>query len=407
MTRLVVIGDTHLQSTNPRNDDRLRTFDQVIEEGRALPDLGAWLHLGDVFHTRSTPEDRNAVAARFTDMAQIAPVVVIYGNHCSPLDLHVFGRLKARYPVIVIDQPTTLRVALATGGFARMFCLPYPSKAGLVAGGVTVGDVQASASAALDTIFMVGAEELARGRDAGDLPLMIGHATIANCVTSAGQPMGIHGEIVVTPTHLNRLGNVPKLFGHIHRPQDIYGATYVGSSARLDYAETEEKRYIVVEYASPTDWWQVSRPLVCPPRYHVEGALTREGFTWQVTKGPGGEADQAPANWRGCEVRVRYRFAASEKSVLRDAPIYAEFAEALRLQVEPIAVPDRALRAPKVAEAKTLAEKVAAYQQVDQLEPALLDKLATLEQLDSTLVLTNLQARLAAIEAGEKAMVAA
>lgn len=407
MSRFVVIGDTHLQSTHPRNPDRLKALDQVIREGEQVTDLGAWLHLGDVFHSRSTPDDRVAVAERFTRMADAAPVVVVYGNHEAVLDLHVFRRLKARYPVTVVDAPGTIRVPLATGAVAQIFCLPYPSKAGLVSAGVDVSDVQATATGALDTLFMTAANDLRVARGHGELALMIGHATIASSRTSAGQPMGVHGEIVVTPQHLNRLGDVPKLFGHIHLAQDIFGATYAGSICRLDWAEVEEKRWIELVYESPTDWFLNSHRIDCPPRYHVEGELTRDGFTWQVTKGPGGDVEAAPASWRGVEVRVRYRFAQSQRSALDQARVLAEFAEALRVEVEPIAVPDRQVRAPQVAEARTLEAKLAAYMGVDEVSPALVEKLRQLETAEPVTVLTHVQQALTAIEVFDEQAVCA
>ena len=110
--RAVIVGDSHLQGTNPRNGDRLRAWDQIIEAGLQFPDLAAWLHVGDVFHARSTPDDRVSVAERLVRMANAAPVVVIYGNHDAPLDLHVFGKLKAAHPIIVVDQPQTVMLRI-------------------------------------------------------------------------------------------------------------------------------------------------------------------------------------------------------------------------------------------------------------------------------------------------------
>lgn len=406
MTRLVVIGDTHLQSANPRNVDRLRAFDQVIHEGLALERLGAWVHVGDVFHTRSTPEDRNGVAERLQRMADVAPVLVIYGNHESPLDLHVFARLKTAHPIYVLERPECLYVRLATGERATIFGLPFPHKHGLVSAGLAPADVQAVATDLLDSIFMEAAATLEAARDRGEITLMVGHATIAGAVSSIGQPMGQHGEIVVTAAHLHRLGVIPKIFGHIHKPQEIHDAVYVGSAARMDYGETEEKRYLTIEF-DQGGWVLHSHPIDCPPRYHVEGTLTREGFVWQVTKGPGGDAEPAPASWKGAEVRVRVRFNHSEKSVLQMAAVHAEFAEAARFELEPIAVPDRALRSPEVAAARTLAEKLAAYSQVAQLAPSIAEKLARLEHGDPLQILSEIQTGLATLEAGEPESVAA
>lgn len=405
--RAVIVGDSHLQGTNPRNGDRLRAWDQIIEAGLQLPDLAAWLHVGDVFHARSTPDDRVSVAERLVRMANAAPVLVIYGNHDGSLDLHVFGKLKAAHPIVVVDQPQT--VHLRHPNFDRplvVACLPYPTKAGLVSAGIVPGEVQDVATTALDAVFMKFGQDLAEARHHGAPVLFLAHATINGSVTSVGQPMGVHGEIVVTATHLNRLGDAPKVFGHIHKAQELYGATYAGSICRMDYGETEEKRFLVAHFTQ-TDWALESHAIDCPPRYHVEGTLTRDGFDWQVTKGPGGDVDTAPASWRGAEVRVRYRFAQSQRSALDQARVLAEFADALRLEVEPIAVPDRQVRSPQVAEARTLEAKLAAYLGVESVPVALVEKLRTLETSDSVSVLTRAQQELSALEAETREAVCA
>jgi DNA repair exonuclease SbcCD nuclease subunit len=405
--RAVIIGDSHLQGTNPRNGDRLRAWDQIIDAGVQLPDLGAWLHVGDVFHARSTPDDRVAVAERLVRMANSAPVVVIYGNHDSPLDLHVFGKLKAAHPIIVVDQPQTVMLRQPLSDVPLLVaCLPYPTKAGLVSDGVAPGEVQDTATTALDAVFMKFGHDLAEARHHGAPVIFLAHATINGSVTSVGQPMGVHGEIVVTATHLNRLGDIPKVFGHIHKAQDLYGATYAGSICRMDYGETEEKRFLVADFTRG-GWTLESHPIDCPPRYHVDGVLTRDGFDWQVTKGPGGVSEAKPATWRGAEVRVRYTFAQSQRSALDQARVLAEFADALRLEIEPIAVPDRPVRAPQVATARTLEGKLAAYLNVEEVPVALVEKLRSLETTEAISILTQVQNALTAIEAGENVLVAA
>lgn len=405
--RAVIIGDSHLQASNPRNGDRLRAWDQIIDHGLQLPDLCAWLHTGDVFHSRSIPDDRVAVAERLVRMANAAPVLIAYGNHDAALDLHVFGKLKAAHPIVVVDQPSLqlLRhdqfdVPLAVA------CLPYPTKAGLVSAGIAPSEVQDVATDLLDPVFMRLAADLGEARYHGAPGLFLAHATISGSVSSIGQPMGVHGEIVVTATHLNRLGDVPKVFGHIHKAQELYGATYAGSICRMDFGETEEKRFIVAHFTRK-EWALESHAIDCPPRFHVEGELSRDAFTWQVTKGPGGAIETAPASWRGAEVRIRYRFAQSQRSALDQARVLAEFAEALRVEVEPIAVPDRQVRSPQVAEARTLEAKLAAYLGINEVEPRLVEKLRALETSEAVTVLTQAQNELTVIEAGERAEVAA
>jgi predicted MPP superfamily phosphohydrolase len=94
MTSIVHIGDVHA-APGPRSADRWRAVDQIIREGLALEQLGAWLIPGDLFDALSTTEDRNAWDARLQRMADAAPVVIIYGNHDRPGDLDGFANLKA------------------------------------------------------------------------------------------------------------------------------------------------------------------------------------------------------------------------------------------------------------------------------------------------------------------------
>jgi hypothetical protein len=53
MTSLVHIGDVHA-APGPRSADRWRAVDQIIREGLALEQLGAWLIPGDLFDALST-----------------------------------------------------------------------------------------------------------------------------------------------------------------------------------------------------------------------------------------------------------------------------------------------------------------------------------------------------------------
>ncbi len=401
MTRMVIVGDTHLQSTHARNADRLRAFDQVIREGSALDRLGAWVHVGDVFHARSTPEDRNAVSERFQAMADRAPVIVFYGNHESPGDLEIFAKLRATHPIHVVTSPKVLTLALATDDVtASIFALPFPAKAGLVAAGISHIEMGDAARAALDAIFMQAAIELEEARARGELTAMVGHVNVGGSIASTGQPQ-IGREIELDSALLTRLGPIPKILGHIHKPQQIAGAWYAGSICRMDFGEIEEKRFLVVEFDDNTRDYNVrSYPIDVPPMYHVDGQLTRDGFTYQVIGGAPGEVQPTPESWKGCEVRVRYTFKASDRSVLTDATIHAEFAEASRLHLDPVAIPDREIRAPEVAVAKTLADKLHAWGALNDTEitERLLGKLERLEHGDATVLLTDLAQLLDTLE---------
>jgi len=372
----------------------LRSWDQIIHEGRLLANLGAWLHVGDVFDARSTPDDRAEVAQRFQAMGEVAPVLVAHGNHCAPGDLPLMAKLKSRHPIYVAVRPEVFRFTLATGEAAAWGLIPYPHRSALVAAGVPHQDIGTAAAVALDAICMSMAHEMAEARTQGALVLLAGHGTLAGARTSAGQPMGLDGDIAFTATMLERFGDIPKLFGHIHAPQELYGAWYTGSIAASDWSEIEEKRYCVVSWDG-TRWAMTSHPLDTPKLYHIDGRLTPDGFDW--TCDDGDEAHQAgPGFFAGSEVRVRYHFLAAEKAALDESLVRAPFVGAARLDVEPIALRTRSVRAPEVAAAVTLDQKVQAFVRSAGLDwsPGLDAKLAALQQPDGAAFLTEVQQNL-------------
>jgi hypothetical protein len=278
---------------------------------------------------------------------------------------------------------------------------------------------------------MDAAAQLQAVRDAGYLTFMVGHANIVGSISSSGQPQWGR-EIEVSSGHLGRLGPILKLFGHIHKPQEISGALYLGSVCRLDFGECEEKRYIVADIADDSSYTYESKPIDVAPMWHIDGVLDRDGFhfehdDWmcQACRGtsdgvvdPLHPEDGVLAcvtcagtgqrqSWAGADVRVRYKYKASERSVLNESTVRDLFKTALRLKVESVVIPDRELRAPAVALAKTLPDKLAAYFKVEALSPAVAEKLAALEQQDVDQVLGGVAIALAEIEQNPKVMVAA
>lgn len=397
----VHIGDLHL-TTGPRNEDRVRALDEAIET--ALERFGprrhgrnqikGWFVPGDLSHSGMTIPIRNVLAHKVVAMANVAPVVVVSGNHDPEHDLDFLALLRARHDVHVVTQPqvVTIEPGPMTGpGGLAVFCLPYPTRGGLVERGVTHDQLGTKAAHALDLIFMEAAAKLQQYRDSGWVTMTIGHVNVAGSLASSGQPQ-IGQEIEVSERHIQRLGHGYVGLNHIHRHQKVGGAYYAGSLCRLDWGETEPKGFIAVHVrrltnerpvlvgAETSGLASVMAPppvetqqsydyrvefvqLNVPPMFHVEGTLTRDGFEHAVTKGPGGATDEAPATWDGVDVRVRMSYAREEKDALGAARerVKAVFAGARRLVLEPVPIVTRPLRAPAVVQARTLDGKLRAY----------------------------------------------
>lgn len=417
--RIVCIGDTHL-GPGPRNVDKRAAIDQILRE-QIETRVFAWIWLGDVNHARMTIDDRNWLAERLQQMAERAPVVIVRGNHDQDRELDIFARLKAPFPIHVINEPTVLALGsqYMPGVFSReavsgvrtplaVAVLPYPFRGGLVSAGASTEQVLDDGRHALAVICAEMGQQLTDARVRGLPTLMVGHLNVGGSIASTGQPQ-IGREIELDPASLAAFGDCPKVLGHIHKAQAVGGAVYAGSVSPGDWGEVEIKRYLVVDYAldgqPPV---LTSIPLASRPLFHVEGTLTREGFEGQVLNGPGGLPQPAPTTWAGCDVRVRYRFAASERDILDPEVVRAGFREAHTLQLDPVAVPDRALRAPAVARATTLAAKLEAWAEAngEGVDATVLDRLALLDGSDRDHVLAALRARLAALEPAADAALA-
>lgn len=403
MTRFIHVGDVHLQAGHPRNADRLQALSQIVEEGLALEQLGAWLIPGDLFHQRSTPEDRNELATTLALMAAKAPVVLVRGNHDQPGDLDIYSRLRATWPVYVAINPGVIDIPLATGEVAVIACLPYPTKAGLAGTGVVPSDTSQTSVDLFDVIFMDFGNALEQCRGGRVIPLFMGHVNVRGSVSSTGQPQ-IGQELELDRLALARLPAVYCALNHIHKAQEVGYGVYAGSIAAMDHGETEAKSYVVVEayrHGGTTEWtasWS-RRPINTPRMWHIDGTLDREGFHFTDAV--------ALEDLAGGDVRVRYHYKASEKAALSENTIREIFASALRLKIEGVVIPDRDLRAPAVAAARTLPEKLAAYRNVDQLETSVAVKLALLQAADVDGVLAQVAERLMDIEQPERATVAA
>lgn len=395
--RFIHVGDVHLQSSHPRNADRLNALDQIIAHARAVDDLAAFLIPGDLFHAKPTTQDRNDLADRLIEMADIAPVLMVYGNHDEPDSLEIFTRLDTLWPIVATSTARVLHVGTPAGVTVACFAVPYPFKGAMVAGAVEHQGLSQMTRALFDPIFISAADELATTVANGAVPVMIGHLSVGGAVASTGQPQVGH-ELEIDPSLLARL-NVPAIgdlyvgLSHIHKHQRIGTAVYAGSIARLDFAEVEPKGFIEVEYQRDGQTWEHRWTFVrleVPAMHHVEGRLTRDAFI--VTSMDGQPIDREArlvTPWDGADVRCRYRFAKGEVGVLDVARIHAEFAGCRSLLLEPIAESEATVRAPEIAAAVTLEAKVHAFaaRQGLQVTPGFDHKLSLLQATSAEAVL--------------------
>lgn len=365
MTTVAFIGDSHFSETS-RFRECIALHDFIARD-LAARGVDLVVHCGDVFDAKSTPEERRAVADWLRAVAETAPVVLVRGNHDHLGDLALLGRLRTRHPVIV-EEACGVHVVAGVAVAA----VAWPRKAELLAGAAaSIEDGAARAGDALRAVLRGLGDELAVH---GGPRVLAAHAMVRGSLTSTGQPLvGCDMEIGLDDLALARAHIVA--LGHVHLPQDL-GTTpegapivYTGSPRRTAFGELEEKSYVVAEFehwdgpvAYPTadlwactSWDRVAVPAT--PMLLLEAEHGADGW---VTA-PWASPDFVAAN---AEIRIRVMVDADRRDAARKdaekvrATLLAAGASSIKIE-EVVRATTRA-RAPEIARASTVAEKLGA-----------------------------------------------
>lgn len=245
--RIAHASDLHCCERN-RLDDWKELHRVFVEQvGQRRPDLA--LLTGDLFHARSTPAERNAMAGFVQDLAAECPVVIVKGNHDAAGDLDIFGELESLTTIHVIDRPGTVVVETEHGEVA-VIGLPWFDKAHLVAGLEAATDAEQTRQLTIDAaqqLLAVLRAHTAQARDMGYVPILAGHVMVAGAETSTGQTL-IGTTVELSPGDIRDVGCEYAALGHIHKRQDWYDGrvAYSGSTWRQNFGEAEAKGWNLV-----------------------------------------------------------------------------------------------------------------------------------------------------------------
>lgn len=354
---VLALGDSHFDHES-RWDECLRVHDAIAEDvERDPPDVV--IHTGDVFERETTPEERRAVADWLRRVAECAPVVLVRGNHDPLGDLALFTKLRTKHPIHVFERPGVVKI-----GDLGIACLPWPERAELLCAlGARAGseEQKRAGTEALRAILLDLRRELA---DLGaDATVLAAHAMVRAATTSAGQPLvGLHFELGAEDLAFVESDLV--LLGHVHKAQQWAAGgidvVYTGSPRRTEYGETEEKGYLraFLRAEGPTTWRRVPTP--CAQMVLVEADWEPTYKTFEVgTKMPA--VDDAT----GAEIRFRYSVDAADKAAAKAAAAELKASwlaqGAADVQIEPVLRTNVRARAPEIAAAKTLEDKLDLY----------------------------------------------
>jgi DNA repair protein SbcD/Mre11 len=263
--RLLHTSDWHLGRAT-YNASRAEDHDAVIGEIIACardhkPDL--IVHSGDLFDVvRPAYQEMARATSALQDLATVAPVVVLCGNHDSPALFDLFGQLLGPgSPIHFVSRARppghggVLVFPTAAGEVIRLAPLPFVHANRMLDGFEEPGTWAALYT---DRIHLVE-HALSRGLFDGfdnrrDLAIFAAHLYVGGAVLS-----GSERRIQVGDSYATHLEHLPAVtyaaFGHIHKPQNLPGSLvngcYAGSPIQLDFGEVGEAKRIVLVDARP------------------------------------------------------------------------------------------------------------------------------------------------------------
>lgn len=374
---VLATGDNHFDTRSDRWDECLRVHDNFVAEAQARrPNLITFG--GDFYERASNQKERDAVFHLLRRCAEIAPVVGVKGNHDPDLETAIFDSIKGTYPVTVIDRAGVVTVDTAAG-LVDVACLAWPEMAGAI-------DDGAVREAVRDVLRGLGAElaaaPLSRRR------LFLGHVDMSGSVNGKGQPL-IGGSVRLALADLGLVGAHAYVLSHIHMAQEwVYQGcpvAYCGSGFRTRHGENEDKSFLWVHLPpGGTDERAAITRIPSGARPMLEGvaAWDPDGPGWSWEGEPLGDVTQA-------DVKFRYEAAADHMATARREAgevrerLLAAGAASVALDPKTTAVVRG--RAPEVALAKSVEDKLVAYWKATDTEPAperkarLLGRLAQLQ----------------------------
>lgn len=262
--RLLHVSDWHLGRTNghtSRREDLADVLEQTVQAARQFaPDLV--VHAGDLFDgPRPAVDDLQLACDTLRQLAELAPVVVLAGNHDSPQLLKFLGGILApgriRFADIIRTPADGGILDFETPGGQRIRLAPVPfiSAHRMVRAFEDPSTWTASYADRVRLITAALADGLTQGSQPDrDVLLFAAHLHVAGAhVTNSERPYTVSDGYAA---HASALPPVSyAAFGHIHRyqalPQASVTGRYAGSPIPLDFGEEHDQKVCVLVEADP------------------------------------------------------------------------------------------------------------------------------------------------------------
>lgn len=281
--RVLHFADTHIGMENyGRTDpqtglssrvvDFLRRMEAMIDHARNH-EVDLVIFAGDAFKTRSpNPTYQREFAHRIRDLSELAPVVLLVGNHDLPPTMLKASSIEIyqtlRVPNILVAADYEVHQVETKRGPVAVATAPYPIRARLLederAAGLTIAETDTLLQNVLTRIL----DDLAQQADALDMPrLLTGHFSVSGAVVGSERAIMLGRDIAVLLSSVADPRWDYVALGHIHKHQNLTQeqagvppVVYSGSIERIDFGEEgDPKGFCWVELERQGTRWEFIR----------------------------------------------------------------------------------------------------------------------------------------------------
>ncbi len=262
--------------------DFLARLDEMIAFAHAQ-EVDLVIFAGDAFRSRSPNQTyQREFAARIRRLSQLAPTVLLVGNHDLPLNaakastIEIYATLDV--PNIWVAQDYAARRIATKRGDVIVGAAPYPVRARLLADvpkrGATIAELDAELQRLLHEQLARLSEEADELAGADTPRLLCGHFSVEGAVWGSERGVMLGRDVVVNLDVLADARWDYVAMGHIHRHQalkrsaaDAPPVVYSGSLERIDFGEERDvKGFCWVELARGAANWRfvevAARPML-------------------------------------------------------------------------------------------------------------------------------------------------
>lgn len=288
--RLLHFADVHIGmenygKTDPKTGlstrvlDFLRRMDEMIAYAREH-EVDLTIFAGDAFKTRQpNPTFQREFAWRVRDLSELAPLVLLVGNHDLPptilkaSSVEIYDTLAV--PNVWVADDYGIKRIDTKRGPVMVGAAPYPIRSRLLQDANTAGMTIAETDALLQATMGQLISQLAQNADQPDIPrVLTGHFTVSGAVVGSERSVMLGRDVAVGLADVADPRWDYVALGHIHKHQNLTAGrtdappvVYSGSMERIDFGEEgDPKGFCWVELSREATHWQFieleARPFV-------------------------------------------------------------------------------------------------------------------------------------------------